>query len=214
MPITTKRVVFTSFGVDLLDVVLNLLVVLATGSVVMLAELTQGVSDLAASGFLLIGLSRPKREVHFWTLASAFFMLTVASTLSFYFGFQRFLHPQAIENIYIAYAALLVSTVSNGYGFLLSLRRMLGRRKNVKNLVKEFSGSHLIMTKNTLILDLMGMSSALVGLLALVLYYFFGDLRFDGVGAMGIGIVLGFLSFRLIADIIRMPKNRTNVDEL
>ena len=60
------------------------------------------------------------------------------------------------------------------------------------------------MTKNTFVLDLMGASAALVGLIALILYQFFGEIRFDGVGAMGIGLVLALLSVNLILDIRRM----------
>jgi divalent metal cation (Fe/Co/Zn/Cd) transporter len=206
--ISAKRVVLTSFGVDFLDVLVNVVVMFATGSVVMVAELLQGISDLFASGFLLIGLKRPKEEIRFWTLLSALMMLLVASTLSFYFGYQRFIQPEAIDNILIAYIALAISIVSNGYAFWLSVKRLLGKKGRVSNLVDEFNRSPLIMTKNTFVLDLMGMSAALVGFIALVLYQLLGDLRFDGLGAMGIGIVLALLSLRLIWDMSRMPENR------
>ncbi len=206
--VTAKQVVVTSFFVDLLDIFLNLIVTLLTGSVVMVAELTQGVSDLLASGLLLIGLNRPKQEIYFWTLSSALVMLLIASSLSFYFGLQRFLHPQEIENIVVAYAALLISVVSNGYAFVLSLQRILKNTVSLKKIFQKFQSSAFIMTKNTFILDLMGMSAALVGILALILYQIFGDLRFDGLGAMGIGLVLGLLSFRLALDIKKMSGNK------
>ena len=204
--ITAKRVVLTSFGVDLLDIIFNFAVMLVTGSVVMIAELIQGISDLIASGFLLIGLSRPKKEVQLWTLASALVMLCGASSLSFYFGWQRFFHPQEIEHILVAYAALILSTVSNGYAFILSAKRILSKDTNVTKVFEKFHNSPLVMTKNTFVLDLMGMSAALVGFMALILYQIFGDLRFDGLGAMGIGVVLGLLSLKLIVDIKNMPK--------
>src|SRR3990167_9279993 len=56
--ISVKQVILTSFFVDFLDIAVNIFVALITGSVVMLAELLQGVSDLIASGLLLIGLSK------------------------------------------------------------------------------------------------------------------------------------------------------------
>jgi hypothetical protein len=52
------------------------------------------------------------------------------------------------------------------------------------------------------------MSAALVGLIGLLFYQIFGDLRFDALGAMGIGTVLGALSLKLIFDIVRLPKAR------
>ena len=54
--ITAKRVVLTSILVDASDVVLNTAVAILTGSVVMLAQLLEGVSDLLSSFLLYLGL--------------------------------------------------------------------------------------------------------------------------------------------------------------
>jgi divalent metal cation (Fe/Co/Zn/Cd) transporter len=119
-------------------------------------------------------------------------MLLLASTLSFYFGLQRFLQPEPIENILLAYAALLFAASSNGYAFYV--KRILDGRK-LSRLARIFASSSRIMTKNTFVLDLMGMSAAMVGFIALILYQLIGEERFDGLGAMGIGLCwLFFLS--------------------
>ena len=60
--ISSNKAVWTSFFVDLGDIVMNVLVMLATGSVVMLAVAFEGLSDLVASGLLLIGLRNSKRR--------------------------------------------------------------------------------------------------------------------------------------------------------
>jgi len=198
--ITAQRVVLTSFFVDLLDIVLNFSVAILTGSVVMVAELFQAVADLISSALLLIGLKRPEKEVYLWTILSALVMLIVASSMSFYFGLRRFLQPEEVENILLAYAALFVAASSNGYAFFISVKRILAGR-GFRHLMKAFRDSPLIMTKNTFVLDLMGMSSAILGLIALVLYQVFDDLRFDGLGAMGIGVVLALLSIDLVFSI-------------
>lgn len=210
--ISAKRAVLTSFYVDALDIALNLVVLIITGSVVMLSELFQGVADLISSGLLLIGLRRSRKERYFWVLLSALSMLLLASTLSIYFGLQRVLQPEAIERIFLAYAALFIAASSNGYAFYVSAKRILHGRK-VSSLARTFASSSRIMTKNTFVLDLMGMSAALVGFVALILYQSTGEQRFDGVGAMGIGVVLAFLSIHLILDIRRMARKRyTNVE--
>src|SRR5688572_20348722 len=99
--ISSGKAVWASFFVDLGDIVLNVLVMLATGSVVMLAEAFEGLSDLVASGLLLIGLRISKRRpnkkhpfgygkvLFFWTMASAMVMLIFGGGLSVYFGVQR-----------------------------------------------------------------------------------------------------------------------------
>lgn len=211
--VSSTQVVLTSFFVDLLDIVLNAVVMITTGSVVMLAELFQGVADLISSSFLLVGLRRPKKEVQKWTLLSALTMLLFASTMSFYYGLQRFLNPEEIENILLAYAALLIAGSSNGYAFFISVKRILDGRKFSK-LAKTFASSPRIMTKNTFVLDLMGMSAAVVGFIALILYQLSGENSFDGLGAMGIGVVLAILSIYLIADIRQSRDKKLNRSEL
>lgn len=212
MQISAKRVVWTSFLVDLLDILVNVVVALITGSVVMVAELFQGVSDFVASGLLLVGLKRSKKEAYLLTLMSALVMLILASSLSIYFGLKRFLNPQEIENISLAYIALTISVVSNGYAFWLSAKRIL-KGRSFSQVIGAFWESPLYMTKNTFVLDLMGMSAALVGLVALVLYQVSGELRFDGMGAMGIGAVLAFLSLNLVLDIRRLRKEEVDLED-
>ena len=69
------------------------------------------------------------------------------------------------------------------------------------------------MTKNTFVLDLMGMSAALVGLSALILYQISQNPRFDGLGAMAIGVVLALFSLKLLSDIKKMSgKKVTNLE--
>jgi divalent metal cation (Fe/Co/Zn/Cd) transporter len=198
-----KRVVWTSFLVDALDIALNLVIMLVTGSVVMLAEMFQGISDLLASGFLLIGLRRSKKEIYLWTALSALSMLLLAASLSFYYGLQRFLQPEEIESIALAYIALVIAATSNGYAFYVSVKRLIEGRKS-KNVIKAYNASKKIMTRNTFVLDLMGMSAALVGLMALILYQLTGELRYDGIGAMAIGVILALLSIDLLVDMFRM----------
>ena len=209
MQVSAHRVVWTSFIVDILDVILNLIVMLATGSVVMLSELLQGGADLIAAGMLLIGLKRSRppadkkhpfgqgKEIYFWTLLSALVMFAVAAGFSLYFGWQRFINPQPVHNIYLAYGGLIFATITNGYAFSLSFRRLLGRR-DPKRILNIFLQSSLVESKNTFVLDFMGTSAAFIGLSALILYQVTGEMRFDGIGAMSMGIVLSVLAFFLV----------------
>ena len=56
----------------------------------------------------------------------------------------------------------------------------------------------MVETKTTFTLDLMGTSASFLGMVALGIYAVTGDLRFDGLGAMAIGLTLGIFSFSLI----------------
>lgn len=204
--VTAKKVILTSFFVDLLDIVIGILVAILTGSMVLLAELFQGASDLLSSGLLIIGLKR-RKEILMWSGLSALSMLLFASSLSIYFGYQRYQNPEEIRNLTLAFCALLFNFVSNAYAFYLSVKRIEGGRGMI-NIFRDFKTSKLFLTKNTFVLDLMGMSAALVGLIALLIYKFTGNLKFDGIGAMGIGVVLGLLSIDLMWMTFRNKKGQ------
>src|SRR5688572_1811444 len=207
--ITAAKAVTTSFFVDLADIIINVIVMIITGSVVMLAEALEGGSDLVASAALLIGLRISKRRadrkhpfgygkaLFFWTLISAIIMLVFASSLSFYFGLKRFLNPQAIESIYLAYGALCISIGTNGYALSLSTRRLL-HHQNFRKIIHVFLKSTHVETKNTFILDLTGTAAAVMGLISLILYQVTGSQNFDGLGGMLIGVLIAFSSIVLI----------------
>ncbi len=210
--ISARKVILTSFFVDFLDIALSLVIAILSGSVVMLTQVFEGVADIASSGFLLIGLQRSLqredkthpfgygREIYFWSLMSGLIMFGLTSSLSFYFGLQRFQHPEPIHDIGLALIVLAITFFTNIYAFLLSFKRLL-RKRPWQHIFPIFYRSSLVETKTTFILDLMGFSASLVGMIALGIYVLTGDLRYDGIGAMIIGITLGIFSIFLLAGI-------------
>ncbi len=210
--VSASRVVLTSFIVDTIDIILNLTVVIFTGSIIMLSELLEGIADLIASGLLLVGITRSQRkankihpfgygrELYFWTLLAALVMFFVTATFSIHFGWERFFNPKPIHNIYWAFVVLIIGFVTNTYALFVSINRLL-RGRPFSKLFPIFLNSSLIETKTTFILDLMGSSAALLGFLSLAAYYLTHDQRLDGLGAMIIGVVLAALSLFLIGSI-------------
>lgn len=210
--ISARTVIVASFLVDLLDIVLSVFVALITGSVIMLTEALEGVSDLTSSGLLLIGLKRSTqkadrshpfgygREIYFWTLLAALVMFGVTSTVSIYFGWQRIINPHPVDNLYLAQIVLLIAFFSNGFAFFLSYKRLL-KKRSFKSIVKIFYKSSLVETKTTFILDLMGTIASFLGMVALLIYRITGDVRFDGIGAVVIGVSLSFLALLLVMGI-------------
>lgn len=210
--ISAKKVIVWSFGVDLLDILLSLGAAIITGSIVMFTEALEGVSDLVSSGLLLIGLKRSTRkddrahpfgygrEIYFWTLLAALVMFGITSSVSIYLGWDRFWHPQELHDIHIAFVILAFGVATNGYAFFLSFKRLL-RKRSIRQIVKIFYRSSLIETKTTFTLDLMGTIAAMIRILALGIYVLTGDGRFDGIGAMVVGIALAFFAFILLLGI-------------
>lgn len=207
--LSTRRVLLTSLFVDALDVFVNVIIAIVTSSTVMLAEALQGVADLTSVSMLLVGYRRSKKrsnrthpfgygkEQYFWALISTFLIIGVTASLSFYFGLQRFLKPDTVHQLVLAYAVLIISVASNGYAFWLSLRKILGSQ-HIGKLPRTFIDSADVVPRTTLVLDAMGTLAALFGLVALIIYGITGDARFDGVGAMVISVLLVALALILL----------------
>jgi cation diffusion facilitator family transporter len=131
---------------------------------------------------------------------SGLITFAITSTASIYIGVGRLLNPQTVDNPLIAVATLSFAVISNGYSTTLSYRRLIGK-KGVRDIWEIFKHSSIVETKSTFILDLTGTLSAFIGLISIIFYAVTGDVRFDGVGAIAIGLVMAFLSFTLLRNI-------------
>lgn len=194
--------------VDIVDIVTNVVVALLTGSIVMVVESIQGLADTTAAGLLVIGVKRANRsadslhpfgygrELYFWALISSVIMLVFTAGTSFLLGLNRFLRPERLDNLFLAFFVLGLAVVTNGYALSLDIKRLSGNLPKHKIFRHFFASAH-IETKTTFVLDLIGVLSALAGLVNLSLYQLSGKLYFDGIGAMTIGTLLGVLSIVL-----------------
>lgn len=222
--VSSKEVVLTSFIVDLSDVVLNIVVAFVSGSVIMLAEALEGAADLLTSGLLYIGLRQSMRranhrhpfgfgrEIYFWTLMASIVMLVLSSTLSIHYGLDRVMHPQTIHRTAISFAVLTLGLVTNGYAFYLSYRR-LRQNDSTRQAWRSFLYSGLIETKATFVLDLTGSIAAAFGLVALTVYAMTGDGRFDGLGAILVGLTVAAGAIFLMREIKDLLVGRSALPE-
>lgn len=210
--VSARRVIATSSLVSVSDVVLNVLIALASGSVVMASQALEATADLISSGLLYYGFNKANRpadkqhpfgygkELYFWTLMSGFVMFGITSVFSIYQGYQRMLRPEPVANINIVYYVLIITMLTNFYSFTLSFKRLLGKR-GLREIVSIFVNSNLVETKTVFVLDLMGASASFLSFVAMILYQFTGQMWFDGVGAVMVGVVMGMLAFSLIIEI-------------
>jgi cation diffusion facilitator family transporter len=210
--IKSKTVLLTSFFVDVSDVVISIVLAVASGSVVMLSEGLQGLADLLTSGLLLIGHRQSRRranrqhrfgygrEVYFWTLMSGVGMFLITAVTSFFLGAQRFLYPEPIRYIGFTLLALLIGLITNSYAFSLSWRRLRAVHPG-QSIVKTFIYSDLIEIKAAFMLDLMGTAAAFLGLVSIGVYSLTGNARFDGLGAMMVGVITAILSIFLMLEV-------------
>lgn len=208
---TDTNVVGTSLIVSVSDVLLNILVGFLTGSTVVFAQSLQGLSDLLTASLLYYGVRRSKRkadkkhplgygrEIFFWVLIAGVVMFIGTGLFTLNLGIQQVRDPGEIESVYVAFIMLSFGFISNLYAFRKSVKRLRGRQR--RHIWRVWRGSSLIETKATFIVDFLGTASAGIGLIALVLYVLTGDVMFDGLGTMFVGITMMIAAVILVLDV-------------
>jgi cation diffusion facilitator family transporter len=207
-PPSRRRVVVVSFLVDLFDVVSNLIVALITGSAVVFAEMAQGIADSVGSGFLVIGDRRARRprdpehphgferEAFFWAALSAVAMLLIGAGLSAWRGIRQLTDPGELSNSPLAIGVLALAIVTNGYAVALSVRNLRGSEGTVRAALRS---AHRPLVKSALLRDVIGTTTSIVGLVALVLYAVFGNVEFDAAGALVAAVMMAIAAVILLA---------------
>lgn len=210
--ISDLRAVTVSSLVSIGDVVFSFIVAAITGSTVMFAQGLQGVADLTTTATLFLGVKRSKRppskkyplgygrEIFFWALISSLFAFLVSGALASWRAIRELLDGGVLENIWIALIALSFGFIMNGYSLRTSLKR-LAQGSKTTSFWEYLRQSSLIETKMTLLVDFMGTSAALLGLIALGLYQITGNAVFDSVGALIIGILTAAGALFIVADL-------------
>lgn len=210
--LTDSQVVGTSLAVSVSDVLLNFIVALFTGSAVMLAQSLQGLSDVTTAGVLYHGVRRAKREaddfhplgfgreIFFWSLLAAIIMFAGTGALSLYFGYHQLVTPEPITHTSLAFVMLTFGLMTNLYAFSKSIAR-LKQSSPKKSVWASMRDSSLIDTKITFTVDFLGSTAAFLGLVSLALYVLTNNVRFDGIGAISVGIATMIAAVLVIVDI-------------
>jgi len=180
---------------------------LITGSASMLAESVHSLADTGNEALLLIGRGRSRRartaehpfgfgrERYFYGFVVAVMLFTVGAVFSIYDGIHKILDPGELESPVVAYAVLALSMVLEG----LSLRTAIHEANEVRQ--KGHGWRQFVHVTKTpeLPVVLLEDSAALIGLsfasLGVLLSELTGHTEWDGVGSVGIGLLLACAAF-------------------
>lgn len=172
-----------------------------TGSGSMLAEAIHSYADCGNQVLLLIGMKRSgkvatskhpmgyERESYIWSMMVAIILFSVGGVFAIYEGWERFLHPQAIENASIALAVLVIAVIMEAFSLKGALSAMEEEKgeKSLWRWFKETHSSELMVVTGEDIAALLGLVIALVTLGLTVIT---GNTFFDAFGSMLIGLLL------------------------
>jgi cation diffusion facilitator family transporter len=183
---------------------------LMTGSSAMLAEAFHAAADSGNEVLLLVAQRRGERpadqehplghgrEAYFWALIASLAVFVTGSLLAVHRGVEELAHPTAEKSFVFAYVVLAVALVLES----LSLRRAYGQlRDEATELSREFF-EHFDLSSDPIARaifaeDAAAVAGNVIAAVGIVLHQVTGSPIPDGVAAIVIGLVLGYVAVQL-----------------
>src|SRR4051794_29213178 len=179
-----------------------------TGAASMLAEAVHSLADTGNQGLLMLGGRKAQRaadeghpfgfgrERYFWAFVVAVVLFTLGAGFAMREGIEKLLHPHELESPAWAIGTLLVAVALESWSFRTAFRESSAARGD-RSLITFIRTSKSPELPVVLLEDfgaLVGLGLALVGI---ILATITGNARFDALGSVGIGLLLGFLAIVL-----------------
>lgn len=179
-----------------------------TGSASMFAESIHSVADTLNQSLLLIGLKRSKRpadhmhgygygiERFFWSLISACGIFFIGSGITVYHSIDSLMHRGSEVHTFniLTIVVLGIALVVEGITLLFALKELKKGRKFSKEIFNDADPVLLAIIYE----DGAAVLGVLIALIAQWLTYTTGDVLYDAIGGIIVGLVLGFLAIVLI----------------
>jgi len=207
----SRRAIIAAFGSNLVIAVAKLVGFLFTGAASMLAEAVHSAADTTNQGLLFLGGSRAEkrattdhpfgygRERYFWSFVVALVIFSLGSLFALFEGVEKLREPHALESVGWAIAVLVLALICEGF----SLRTAVRESNEVKGdeswwrFIRRSKSPELPVVLLEDFGALIGLVLALVGL---GLAEITGNSRFDAIGSVAIGLLLGAIAITLVVE--------------
>jgi cation diffusion facilitator family transporter len=177
----------------------------------MLAEAVHSLADTGNQGLLLLGAARARRapspehpfgygaERYFWAFVVAMVLFSMGSLFAVYEGIQKLIHPHEIESVGWALGVLVAAIFMEGFSLRTALREAGPLRQGLGwwAFVRNTKTPELPVV---LLEDLGALLGLLLALVGVGLAVGLGDPRFDALGSIGIGVLLGAIAVLLAVE--------------
>jgi cation diffusion facilitator family transporter len=184
---------------------------LITGASSMLAESVHSVADTCNQGLLLVGKKRAARAAtrehpfgygrdrYFYSFVVALLLFTLGSVFSLYEGIHKISHPEPLTSPIVAIAILAVAIGLESFSFRTAIveSRPLKGNGTWWQFIRRSKEPELPVV---LLEDLGALVGLVLALLGVGLSMITGDPVWDGIGTIGIGVLLGVIAVILIVE--------------
>jgi len=211
----SKFLLFVEIFGDAITFLFKLIVGILTNSTAVIAEAFHSLADTTNQLFLLIGIETGKtpadkehpfgygKERFFWAFISALFIMIFCGGFSIYRGISRIIDTQQITNFKINFLilaiALIIQTIVSRFSFKY-FKTLTGKISSLKELIVKVRNVKEPLALNLWFGDLAGIGGNFVAIICLSLVLLTGELVFDGIGSVIIGIILVGLGWFLAVD--------------
>ena len=180
-----------------------------TGSASMFAESVHSFADTLNQSLLLIGINRAKKpadkergygygiERFFWSLISACGILFIGAGITIYHSIESLLHRTEIagENFHtFSIIVLVIALVVESITLWIAFKELKGNKKFSKKIFNDADPVVLAIVYE----DSAAVLGVIIALLAQLFTKITGNIIYDAVGGIFVGLVLGFLAVVLI----------------
>jgi len=198
---SSKKAIYAALVGNALIAVTKFAAASYTGSAAMMSEGIHSLVDTGNQVLLLYGIKRASRpasaefpfghgkEIYFWSFVVAMLIFALGGTVSIYKGWQHLAHPAEISSLTINYVVLGLALVFEGAALWVAFKEF-NRSRGSRSIIEAIRRGK----DPTLFVVVFEDSAALLGLLialaGLILYQLTGNLIFDGLASILIGVVL------------------------
>jgi cation diffusion facilitator family transporter len=197
----SRRAIFLALGANFAIFIAKLVAALFTGSGAMLAEAVHSLADCANQGLLLLGMRQAKRPpsadyplgwgraLYFWSFLVAMMLFSVGGMFSIYEGVHKLTHAEPLSYPWLAVGVLVFSIVMESVSMHGCMQEVNKAREGrpLWTWFRETRASELLVIFGEDLAALIGLCLALVAVLLTMLT---GNLLFDAMGTIAIGVLL------------------------
>jgi cation diffusion facilitator family transporter len=207
----SRRAIIAAFLANLGIAVAKFVAFLFTGAASMLAETVHSLADTGNQALLLLGQARAGRaaspahpfgygrERYFWSFVVALVLFSMGSLFAIYEGVEKLRHPHELVAPQWAIGVLLVAIALEAWSFRTAFveANAVRGKQNLWSFIRRAKSPELPVV---LLEDTGALLGLVFALLGVGLAVWTGDARFDALGSVAIGILLGAIAFVLAGE--------------
>lgn len=207
----SRRAIAAAFLANLGIAVAKFAAFLVTGAASMLAEAVHSLADTGNQGLLILGAARAKREAtlehpfgfgrerYFWAFVVAIVLFSLGSVFAIHEGIDKLRRPHDVVSPAVALGVLALAIALESWSFRTAIVAAESVRgsKSWWSFIRRSKSPELPVVLLEDFGALLGLVIALVGV---TLTAVFGDPRFDAIGSIAIGALLGVLAIVLAVE--------------